>query len=194
MMNDIFLENLVPRKKDAKDKAIIVLVVLAGVVLTVVLLMLMFGLSMAAMSSDQMRNMSSMTFSIGLLLVAAVWYGVYRIINSRNVEYEYIVTNSELDIDKVMSKRGRKHLITIDVKNASCMGRIDDDSCNSVYKNPPEGVKILDYSANSKTSFTYFIDCRVDETRKIVLCQLTNKMAEGLWRYNPKCIKRYIND
>ncbi|MGM9937658.1 MAG: hypothetical protein ACI38A_09950 [Candidatus Ornithomonoglobus sp.] len=191
MMNDIFLENLVPLKKDAKDKVIIGLTVFGGVILTLFLFACMLGISFAAVTSEQLQKISSMTFSIGLLLVAFVWYGAYLIINTRNVEYEYIVTNNELDIDKVMSKKGRKHLITIDVKNATCMGRIDDDSCNSVYKNPPEGVKILDYSANSKTSFTYFIDCTVDETRKIVLCQLTNKMAEGLWRYNPKNIKRY---
>ncbi|MGN0163336.1 MAG: hypothetical protein ACI4EA_07125 [Candidatus Ornithomonoglobus sp.] len=192
MMNDIFLENLVPRKKDAKDKVIIALTVFGGIILTLFLFACMLGISFAAVTSEQLQKISSMTFSIGLLLVAFVWYGAYLIINTRNVEYEYIVTNNELDIDKVMSKKGRKHLITIDVQNAECMGRIDDDSCNSVYKNPPEGVKILDYSANSKTSFTYFIDCTVDETRKIVLCQLTNKMAEALWRYNPKNIKRYM--
>ncbi len=194
MMNDIFLENLVPRKKDTKDKLIIGLTVFGGVIVTLLLFACMLGLSLAAVTSEQLQKISSMTFSIGLLLVAFAWYGVYLIINTRNVEYEYIVTNNELDIDKVMSKKGRKHLITIDMGNVSSMGRIDDDSCNGVYKNPPEGVKVLDYSANSKTSFTYFIDCTVEESRRIVLCQLTNKMAEGLWRYNPRNIKRYNNE
>lgn len=191
MMNDIFLENLVPKKKDTKDKLFIALFVFLGIIVTIILFAAMFGLSLAAVNSAELQKISSMTFSIGLLMVALAWYGVYLLINMRNVEYEYIVTNNELDIDKVFSKKGRKHLITVDVRNVSCMGRIDDDTVNSVYKNPPEGVKVLNYSAMSRTSFTYFIDGTVEEQRMIVLCQLTNKMAEALWRYNPKAIKRY---
>ncbi|MGN1116383.1 MAG: hypothetical protein ACI4TH_07440, partial [Candidatus Ornithomonoglobus sp.] len=103
MMNDIFLENLVPRKKDTKDKLIIGLTIFGGIIVTLFLFACMLGISFAAVTSEQLQKISSMTFSIGLLLVAFVWYGAYLIINTRNVEYEYIVTNNELDIDKVMS-------------------------------------------------------------------------------------------
>lgn len=191
MMNDIFLELLVPRKKDAKDKIIIGLIILAAVIVTLLLFAVMLGISLAAAAEESAQGFSSMTFSIGLLLVALAWYGAYLLITTRNIEYEYIVTNNELDIDKVMSKKGRKHLVTVDMSNVKCMGRVDDDSCNDIYKNPPEGVKVLNYQAVSKTSFTYFIDCTIEEQRTIVVCQLTGKMADGLWRYNPKNIKRY---
>lgn len=188
MMNDMFLEHLVPKKKDTKDKLLIALMIFGGLVVSLILIMLMFSLSFSMAAA---RNGSSMFLSIGLLLVAGLWYLVYIGISSRNIEYEYTVTNNELDIDKVMSKRGRKHLVTVDVKEIACMGRIDDDEINGVYKNPPEGVKVLNYSAMSQHSSTYFIDCRVDEKHAIVLCQLTQKMIDALWRYNPKAIKNY---
>lgn len=47
-----------------------------------------------------------------LLCAAAIWFAV-RLISAQNVEYEYIVTNGELDVDKIMAKRTRKRLITV---------------------------------------------------------------------------------
>ena len=108
-----------------------------------------------------------------------------------NIEYEYIVTNSELDIDKIMSKRGRKRLVTVDMHDVKLMASIDDDTCNDVYKNPPENVKVLNYSALHENLSTYFMDCMVDEKRTIVVFQPTDKMVEALWKYNPRAIKKY---
>lgn len=40
-------------------------------------------------------------------------YGGYILITNMSVEYEYIVTNGEMDIDKIIAKRRRKRLITV---------------------------------------------------------------------------------
>jgi hypothetical protein len=34
-----------------------------------------------------------------------------------NLEYEYIVTNGEMDVDKIMGRRSRKRLLTVDCRN-----------------------------------------------------------------------------
>lgn len=188
---DVFMEHLVPKKKDRKDKLIIGLIIAGGVVLTLALFMLMLALAFASASSGQQNSGGGMIFSIGLLLVAFMWYGAILLISTRSIEYEYIVTNNELDIDKVMSKKGRKHLITIDMKEVSCMARIDDDQYNTVYKNPPQGVKVLNYSAMSQNGYTYFADASIEGERTIVLFQPTNKMVEELRKFNPKNIHRY---
>lgn len=188
---DVFMEHLVPKKKDNKDKLIIALIIAGGVVLTLVLFAVMMAIAFAMASAAQQSSGGGMVFSIGLLLVAFMWYGAILLINSRSIEYEYIVTNNELDIDKVMSKKGRKHLITIDMKDVTCMARIDDDQYNSVYKNPPQGIRVLNYSAMNKNGYTYFADASVEGERTIVLFQPTNKMVEALWRFNPKCIHKF---
>lgn len=185
---DVFMEHLVQKKKDSKDKAIIVLLIFGGVALSLLLIMLMMSISLAAAANENLRPYTSFTFSIGLLLVALVWYGVYKLVNMRSVEYEYIVTNADLDIDKVFSKRGRKHLLSVNMREVQLMARIDDDAHNGIYKNPPQGVKVLNYSAMSNNGYTYFIDCVIDSTRMIVLFQPTTRMVESLWKYNPKSI------
>ncbi len=47
-----------------------------------------------------------------ILCVGVIWFA-FRVITSFNVEYEYIVTNGELDVDKIMAKRSRKRLLTV---------------------------------------------------------------------------------
>lgn len=185
---DLFMEYLVQKKKDTKDKLMMAGLILGGIVLTIALFYLML---VVRVSTDPQSVVGQMVFSIGLLLVAGVWYGVYLLKGMMNIEYEYIVTNNELDIDKVMSKRGRKHLVTVDMNNVKLMAKVDDEASNDVYKNPPQGVKVLDYGAMNENLSTYFADCTIDETRTIVVFQATEKMVESLWKYNPRAIKRY---
>ena len=190
-MEDIFLEHLVQKKKTSVDNIRTICIITGGVVISLGMLALIFVLAMAFSSPDGSGGGArQIVFTVGLLLIAAVWYLIIYLLNSFKVEYEYIVTNNELDIDKVLAKKGRKHLVTVDIHNAELMARIDDPEFNSVYKNPPEGVKVLNYSAMSDTGFTYFIDCTVDEKHAIVLFQPTQKMVEALWRYNPRAVKR----
>ncbi|MBQ3428130.1 MAG: hypothetical protein IJH37_13470 [Clostridia bacterium] len=189
-MEDIFLEHLVQKKRTSADTIRDICIITGGVIISLGLLVMIFMLAMAFSTPDGGGSGArQIVFTVGLLLVAAVWYLIIYFLNSFKVEYEYIVTNNELDIDKVLAKKGRKHLITIDIHNAELMARIDDAENNSVYKNPPEGVKVLNYSAMTDTGFTYFIDCTVDETRTIVLFQPTQKMVEALWKRNPRAVK-----
>lgn len=191
MMEDIFLEHLVQRKRTAADNVKTICLITAGVILTVTLLLLMLIVAGSFTSLDGSGNaIRQMVFTIGLIVVAALWYLIIYLLNGMKVEYEYIVTNSEIDIDKVLAKKGRKHLLTVDIHSAALMARIDDDDNNSVYKNPPEGVKVQNFSAMSETGFTYFIDCMIDDKRTIVLFQPTQKMVDALWKYNPRAVKR----
>lgn len=59
---------------------------------------------------------------IWLLVVAgAIWLAVYMW-KGLNTEYEYIVTNDDLDIDKISGKRKRKRLISVDLKSVDDFG------------------------------------------------------------------------
>ena len=188
-MEDIFLEHLVQKKKTVVDNIRTVCIITGGVILTLGLLALMLMLAVS-FGTPEGGGARQIVFTIGLLLIAAVWYLIIFLLNSFKIEYEYIVTNNEIDIDKVLAKKGRKHLITIDIHNATIMARTDDAENNQAYKNPPEGVKVLNYSAMSDTGFTYFIDCNVEDKRTIVLFQPTQKMVEALWKYNPRAVKK----
>ena len=65
----------------------------------------------------------SLTFMpLILLVVCAVAYGAYFLITGMNVEYEYSVTNGELDVDKIIAKRKRKHMLTVKISDFETLG------------------------------------------------------------------------
>lgn len=54
-----------------------------------------------------------------LFLVCGVFYGAYKISTLMNVEYEYIITNGTLDIDKIINKSSRKRMLSIELSTVS---------------------------------------------------------------------------
>ena len=95
---DTFFEQLIKIKLTGKVKAIIVGAILLDIVIV------------AAVTFFALLFLSpAFTF----LIVAAVVYGSYKIISSLSVEFEYIFTNGDLDIDKITAKSSRKRMVSI---------------------------------------------------------------------------------
>ncbi len=65
-------------------------------------------------------------------LVVGIIYAAYRVITSRNIEYEYAVTNGELDIDRITNKKRRKHILTIDTKAFEVFEPVSEDFINRI--------------------------------------------------------------
>lgn len=183
MLEDIYLEHMVKRKKTGAQTVFVVLLCLAGAVLSVVLFALTFiiGVSMQQAGS----GIGQITSFVGLLLIAAMWYGVYLLIGMQNVEYEYILTNSELDIDKIMSKKGRKHMITLDFKNVIICASTTDIEHNDDYKRI-KADSVINAVGDESRGEIYFADFAGDGgARKRVLFQPTAKMINSARKYNP---------
>ena len=104
MMNDIYLEYILKKKKNRRTKGDYRSYNFAAIIVSLALLLLIFATA-TALSGTQFGSFS---FSIGLVLIAFAWYGAYLLMSMQNIEYEYILTNSEIDIDKIMSKKSKK--------------------------------------------------------------------------------------
>ncbi|MBE6842619.1 MAG: hypothetical protein E7510_07295 [Ruminococcus sp.] len=64
---------------------------------------------------------------IGLLLGIGSLYGGLYLSSNYDVEYEYLVVNGEFDIDKIMAKKRRKHMLTVSVSSFENFGVYTDD-------------------------------------------------------------------
>ncbi len=62
-----------------------------------------------------------------LFITAAIIYGGYYLLTGLNVEYEYAVTNNELDVDKIIAQRKRTHLITVDIGSFEAFGELTEE-------------------------------------------------------------------
>lgn len=60
------------------------------------------------------------TGAAALLILAVVSIGVgVWFVGGMSIEYEYIITNEEMDVDKIMGKRKRKRMITVDLRRVT---------------------------------------------------------------------------
>ena len=93
---DSFSEQLISRRKTAIDYVLLFLITLGGVLSVFVVVRFLFFLTAICF----------------LLLVGIGWLAWYAI-TSMNVEYEYTVTNGDIDIDQIIGKRKRKRLVSV---------------------------------------------------------------------------------
>lgn len=183
MLEDVYLEYLIKRKTDSRQKAIIGGIIAAGVIVTLLLLYLIFGLGYTFAGTPY----GSFVFSIGFVLIAFAWYGAYLAINMQRIEFEYILTNSALDIDKVLAKKGRKPFISLDFKEITICAAVDDSEHNSDYKNiTPE--KIYDAIGDKSKGGIYFVDFDDDGKRARLLFQPPYKLISSAKKYNMRKI------
>ncbi len=171
-MSDVFIEYLIKRKKDKKDFLIIVLLIISA-----------FILSFGAFFIGCMIIPDFM--GIWSLLFAVVWYFAYIFISQRSVEFEYILTNSEFDIDKIAAKKKRTRLASFDFKKAEIVANINDNEHNRLLKDT--SVKKLDYTSNTadKTN-VYFVSVMTEGERQIILFEPTSRMLENIYKFNPR--------
>ena len=90
---DSFFEQIVKKKKGAAEWAIILSVIVAAAVLLVL----------------------ALRFLSGLIIIAAVGilYGAWWLATTQNVEFEYCVTNGDIDVDKIIARRKRVRLVSV---------------------------------------------------------------------------------
>ena len=100
---DFYCEQLVTKARTKSDTLKITIYIVISVLIAAVCVFFVF-----------------LTGALLLLLLAfgAVGGGLWFASNV-GVEYEYIVTNDEMDIDKIIGKRTRKRMITVDLKRAT---------------------------------------------------------------------------
>ena len=126
---DTYSEQLVKKNQTSSDNMKKIIIIAAGAVVTVGLLYVTFVVTPFA-----------------LLAVAAAIYGMYWLITGTNIEYEYIVTNGALDIDKIISKRKRVTLLSIDVKDFTEFGKYEEKDFSGTTINAVGGEEELVYA------------------------------------------------
>lgn len=96
---DIFKEQLVKKQSTKADKSKKISLAVIAACLSGILFLLLRSLS--------------------IILIILLWIGYFYLLKNMTVEFEYILTNDELDIDKITGQNKRKRLITVNISQAS---------------------------------------------------------------------------
>jgi Ca2+/Na+ antiporter len=168
-MNDTFMEKIVQRRKTGQDYMKIVGLLLASFVLLTALML--FG--------------GYVSFLVPFLLVG-LFYGLWYLLTSMNKEYEYIVTNGELDIDCIIARRKRRRVFSGKAREFEIMASLDSDD----YKYAEGGRLVkLDFSPHIAAPGNWFFICEYKGERTMVIFQPDERMLGSMKRYNPSKIK-----
>ena len=153
-MQEVFVETLVAKKPTKKDA------LLRGAVVV--------GMLVLGAPSYIMASFNLYFTVIGAVVCAGLLYCIYYFWTALNLEFEYILTGSEMDVDRISAHRSRKHLLTVDCKDIAAMGR---------YQTGLEGDrKPLFYCADPQEGAWYF----VTQEGQMVVFTPAAKLLEGM--------------
>ncbi len=104
-----------------------------------------------------------------------------------NIEYEYILTNNEMDVDKIIGKRTRKRMITIDISKS-----LDFE----VY--PPKGEISRDVTVYAGTGLSNDAACllteHADYGKVLVVFNPNKKMREAMAQEMPRGLRSKVTE
>lgn len=161
-MNDIFCETLVEKKVTSTDKMKKILLVIVS---TIVSFICLFTIPM-----------------FGTLLGIGIWVAVYFVIKYFHIEFEYILTMNELDFAKIISKEKRKHLLTLDLKEAEIIAPSTHPKLKSGITTD---TQVLDYSSNDSSKKKYSIITRYNGKNIQILFEPSETMLQGIRKQFP---------
>ncbi len=136
---DVFKEKMVRKMLSRNDKICRFLIIVSAVALAFMCFFITIG---------------TPYILFGMFFAALALYGGYYLVTNFDVEYEYIITNGEIDFDKITAQRSRKRLCTIAFNTATAFG-VADDSADTA--NADTYVKA---SADDPELTNYFIRVR----------------------------------
>lgn len=145
-----------------------------------------FGSPFAALIVAYLLGGIIMTFlPILAFLVTPVWAACiwlcYKFITGTNQEYEYLLTDCDLDVDKIINKNRRKRIISTYRKEIVAMAPIGSSNLPSGWENLPK----VEVCSDIKDEGVYVLIVSQD-TQKAIYFQPTEKMIDTMVMRNPR--------
>ena len=166
---DTFFEQIVSIKKSGVQiLAVIGIWLLALIICAVIFLLIPYFLSFMA---------------LGLIIICLALYGAFKLSGLLNTEYEYIITNGTLDIDKITNKSSRKRILSLELGNTSRLEKYNTNLLNSA--NPKE----VTFACNKDDSDAYLLVAERDGKPTAYLVFAPEERLQGaIVKFVPKYI------
>lgn len=170
---DSFMEKIVARRKTPKDRLI-----MAGIVFLAFLLI--------AASMTVLPSIVPALAGISLFLAVAVGFGAWWLMTSQNLEFEYIVTNMDVDIDQIVAQRKRKRVFSGKSKDFEICAKRNGPNYREFSKG---SYKLLDFSSTPQSPDCWFVVTQFKGERVMVLFEPDDRMIQNFRRFNPSRVK-----
>lgn len=165
MIMDTFFEQLVAIKKTAKTWALFLLIWVACLAVIAAAFIFLFGyLGMYV-----------------ILLAFGALYGAYRLSMLLSVEYEYIITNGSMDIDKITAQSSRKRVASFELSEVQSLEKYNPAGSAA-------GVEKRIFACNGgEDAYTMRVSKKNGGTIEVVFAP-NERMREAALKFLPKFI------
>lgn len=171
---DVFLEYLMKKKQTGLDVLKQLGIILAGVIVAYAVMVIF-------------TMLPSFFGAYWLLGVVGVFYGTWVLLRRYNLEYEYIFTNGDLDIDMIKAQKTRKRMVSLQCKKIEIMA----SDKNMTYKREFESDSISKkYNAvfDPALGGVYHALFTYDGERMLLTFQPPTKLLDAMRKMNPRCV------
>ncbi|ADU27480.1 hypothetical protein [Ethanoligenens harbinense] len=169
---DTYVECLVKRRTDRVTLALKIGVVLASIALGLGLFFICVATQLLA------------TFGI-LALLLCIWGG-WMILRRFELEYEYILTNFDLDIDVIIAQKKRRRLLSLDLRAIEHFAPFDEAHRRQLGE--AEVRKRVDASAHDKDGTWYLIVDSKSGGRTLLLFSPDERIQKAVRAANPRAV------
>lgn len=167
---DTFLEKIVTKKKTVVDYLITVLLFIAALLVFIAGALFLAG--------------------FGIAIGFGAFYGAWYLSTMRNTEYEYSVTNGDLDVDAIYGQRKRKRLLSVHSKNFELFAPINKNHEQEYLRNKTNrNLTVVDARSSDAAENAYFCVFNKDKGRFMLLFEPDERMIESFKSFNPRAVK-----
>lgn len=118
----------------------------------------------------------------------AIAVGAFFLKRTMYVEYEYVFTNGEFDIDKIIEMKKRSRVFSFDIKNVELLA-LEESQYVRDFGNKPDKVMNLFPKTTDKKVYVAMI---TGGTERVQLRFVPDEeFIELLYKYNPRAVKKY---
>ena len=111
-----------------------------------------------------------------------IFLGAYKLYMMQSIEYEYIVTNSTMDIDKIVAKSSRKRVVSLDLTSVQ---RIEKYTGVLPHDTP----KDIFFACNKKDENAFILFYKKEgKPQKAFVFAPNEKMIDGMKKFLPRHI------
>lgn len=124
----------------------------------------------------------AVTLALGLLVHMLFWIASVIVLfmflwcrSNLEVEFDYTLVNMELDIDKVIRGKKRRHLMTLGLKDVLIVAPKESDALDNYYHFP-----LIDISSGDPNRPCYIIVCVYHGEKRRLQLELTQEMLRAM--------------
>lgn len=170
-MEDRFSEQLVKKYPSNSETLKKTLIIVAAVIISIISLFLTFTIFPA----------------FAVLIVGAI-FGAYYLISQMYTEYEYTFTNGTLDIDKIIAKKDRVEMVSVEVKYFTDFQAVKEDS------NLNDDEYIRYHLSDGLLNHLCYADFETENDKSRIYFSPSNETLENIEYYAKPEIKEKIKE